>query len=46
MDMQIEQDNQSDNDSESFMDFYQDLDLNLYMFESDQDLEQGMCQDV
>ena len=46
MDMRIEQDNQSDNDSESSMDSYHDSDLNLYMSESDQDLEQDMCQDV
>ena len=46
MDMRIEQDNQSDNDSASSMDSYHDSDLNLYMSESDQDLEQDMCQDV
>ena len=28
------------------MDSYHDSDLNLYMSESDQDLEQDMCQDV
>ena len=43
MDMRIEQDNQSDNDSESSMDSYHDSDLNHYMSESDQDLEQDMC---